>query len=231
MKPLRIHYLQHVDFEGPGCISKWATEKRHVLTSTKLYLAETFPNPDDIDWLIIMGGPMSANDSNTISWIDPEKKFITDVIKAGKTVIGICLGSQLIASVLGAKVYANTYKEIGWFPIHNLTDTSNLLFKDNNKFAVFHWHGETFDIPKGATLLASSEGCKNQAFLYNQKVLGLQFHFEVTEDSLPQMLTFGKEDIDGTKYTQTAEYILQQQHFITESNEQMYTILNHFEAL
>lgn len=231
MKPLRIHSLQHVAFEGPGCISQWTTQKGHTLTSTKLYLDEAFPNTDDIDWLIIMGGPMSANDGNTISWINSEKEFIANTIKAGKIVIGICLGSQLIASVLGAKVYANTHKEIGWFPIHNPTGSFNFLFKDNDPLPVFHWHGETFDLPEGAVLLASSEGCKNQVFLYNQKVLGLQFHFEVTEDSLQQMLTFGKEDIDGSEYTQTAEYILQQQQHITQSNRYMYAILNHFEAL
>lgn len=231
MKQLHIHYLQHVDFEGPGCIDQWANEKGHTLTSTQLYKGETFPDIQEIDWLIIMGGPMSANDDKKISWIIPEKQFIANAITAGKTVIGICLGSQLIASVLGAQVYANTHKEIGWFPIHNPDSTKNLLFENNKPFDVFHWHGETFDLPKGAALLASSEACKNQAFLYGNRVLGLQFHFEVTRDSLLQMLTFGKEDIDGSAYTQTAGTIAGRQTLISESNEHMYNILNHFESL
>lgn len=231
MRPLRIHYLQHVDFEGPGCISQWVTEKGHTLTSTKLYLDETFPDTDQIDWLIIMGGPMSANDSHTIGWIIPEKEFILSAIKAGKVVIGICLGAQLIASVLGAKVYGNLYKEIGWFPINIPNNLPNLLFKENNLLTAFHWHGETFELPEGAALLASSEACSNQAFLYNQKVLGLQFHFEVTYDSLQQMLTFGKEDIDGSKYTQPEATILKQKGFITDNNRHMYALLNHFETL
>lgn len=229
MKSLKIHYLQHVAFEGPGCIQDWALEKSHKLTSTKLYKGEDFPELADIDWLIIMGGPMSVNDTDSISWINPEKEFISSAIKADKTVIGICLGSQFIASVLGADVYANNHKEIGWFPVYSPENSTNLLFKDTGTYPVFHWHGETFGVPKGAVLLASSEGCKNQAFLYGGKVLGLQFHFEVTEESLQQMLTFGEEDIDGSLYTQEAAHILSQKKYIGESNRRMYSILNHFE--
>jgi len=231
MTPLKIHYLQHVDFESPGCIEQWAIEKGHKLSSTKLYLNESFPELAVIDWLIIMGGPMSANDSNAIRWINAEKEFISKAINAGKTVIGICLGAQLIASVLGAAVYANPHKEIGWFPVYSPDNATNLLFQEKNLPPVFHWHGETFDLPAEALLLASSEGCSNQAFLCGNKVLGLQFHFEVTLDTLQQMLTFGKEDIDGSRYTQPAEYILEQQSLIAESNRRMYTILNHFESL
>ena len=109
MKKLRIHYLQHVHFEGPGCIAQWVAEKGHQLTATRLYLNEDLPDIDAIDWLIIMGGPMSANDSNEISWISSEKEFIKKAIDAGKTAIGICLGSQLIASALGGTVLTEPY--------------------------------------------------------------------------------------------------------------------------
>lgn len=228
MKNLKIHYLQHVAFEGPGCISEWAVTGGHKLTSTKLYDNEPLPDINDIDWLIIMGGPMSVNDAATISWLNPEKEFISKCIQAGKTVIGICLGSQLIASVLGAAVYGNEHKEIGWFPIYKPGNTPNFLFDDNNVLHVFHWHGETFNLPEGATLLAGSEACKNQAFLYGDRVLGLQFHLEVTQNSLEQMITFGKEDIDGTKYTQPAGVILAQQDLVAQNNRHMYRILDYF---
>jgi len=231
MKSLRIHYLQHVSFEDPGCIKYWTLEKKHQLTATKLYKNETFPDLDAIDWLIIMGGPMSVNDSDIIDWINAEKEFIAKAINAGKTIIGICLGSQLIASVLGAEIYRNEHKEIGWFPIHIADNSSNLLFDNIGSYPVFHWHGETFDLPENATLLASSEACKNQAFLYGRNILGLQFHFEVTEDSLQQMITFGKEDIEGTTYTQEPEFISGQKELIKENNRRMYNILNHFESL
>lgn len=230
MKPLRIHYLQHVAFEGPGCIAQWAETKNHVITSTKLYCNESFPDLSQIDWLIILGGPMSVNDSEKYPWINTEKKFILNAINTGKTVIGICLGSQFIASVLGAGVYKNKEKEIGWFPINNTASADNFLFQDEKEYNVFHWHGETFDLPDNSILLASSEACINQAFLYGNTVLGLQFHFEVTDDSLAQMLTFGKEDIDGSPFTQQPDYIAAQKQLIVENNKRMYSILDYFEA-
>jgi len=230
MKPLRIHYLQHVAFEGPGCIAQWAETKNHVITSTKLYCNESFPDLSQIDWLIILGGPMSVNDSEKYPWINTEKKFILNAINTGKTVIGICLGSQFIASVLGAGVYKNKEKEIGWFPINNTASADNFLFHDEKEYNVFHWHGETFDLPDNSILLASSEACINQAFLYGNTVLGLQFHFEVTDDSLAQMLTFGKEDIDGSPFTQQPDYIAAQKQLIVENNKRMYSILDYFEA-
>ncbi|MDV6170257.1 type 1 glutamine amidotransferase [Flavobacterium sp. DG1-102-2] len=230
MKPLRIHYLQHAAFEGPGCIAQWAETKNHVLTSTKLYCNESFPDLSQIDWLIILGGPMGVNDSEKYPWINTEKKIILNAINTGKTVIGICLGSQFIASVLGAGVYKNKEKEIGWFPINNTASADNFLFHDEKEYNVFHWHGETFDLPDNSILLASSEACINQAFLYGNTVLGLQFHFEVTDDSLAQMLTFGKEDIDGSPFTQQPDYIAAQKQLIVENNERMYSILDYFEA-
>lgn len=229
MTKLRIHYLQHVHFEDPGCIAQWTTDRGHELTATKLYLNENFPDIDAIDWLIILGGPMSANDGDEISWINPEKEFIKKAIDAGKIVIGICLGSQLIASALGGTVYANTHKEIGWFPIVPHSNHPNVLFYEEMEYSVFHWHGETFSLPDGARLLASSEACTNQAFSYGKNVIGLQFHFEATAEALQQMITFDNGDIDGSHYTQTAEYILSQPELITQNNSRMFRILDHFE--
>jgi len=231
MKSLKIHYLQHVSFEGPGCVSEWALKNTHELTSTRLYNDEAFPAVDTIDWLIIMGGPMSANDEDTISWINREKEFIASAIQAGKTVMGICLGSQLIASVLGSEVYPNTHKEVGWFPIYSPDNTINLLFDEIVSKEVFHWHGETFSLPEGAQLLASSEACKNQAYLYGDRVLGLQFHLEITKESLAQMISFGKEELNGSKYTQPAEFIIDQDEFIAQNNAAMCNILSHLAKL
>lgn len=229
MKKLRIHYLQHVEFEDPGCIAHWVQSKGHQLSATKLYIDQSFPEIDSIDWLIIMGGPMSVNDAQTIEWINAEKEFVAKAIQAGKTVIGICLGSQFIASALGAKVYKNDHKEIGWLPIVSPEGTDNLLFNDELEFNVFHWHGETFDLPEEAQLLGSSIACRNQAFLYKENVLGLQFHFEVTEESLQQMLDFGVDDIDGTIFTQSADLILSRNDLIPANNKRMYRILDYFE--
>jgi GMP synthase-like glutamine amidotransferase len=222
MKNLKIHYFQHFPFEGPGSIKEWADVHRHILTSTKLYETMDIPAISEIDWLIIMGGPMSVQDEEQYPWLINEKQFIRKAIQAGKTVIGICLGSQLVAEVLGARVFKNAIKEIGWFDIE-LTSGSkeqSLLFFNSKNIKVFHWHGDTFDLPLYSTLLASSEGCINQAFIYNGNVLALQFHIESTPASLQQMIDNGRHELVAGRYVQTEEEILFNRH-LTESNRKM----------
>ena len=179
MKKLRIHYFQHVPFEGPGNIEEWCNKNSYTLSATRFYENGRLPDLKEIDWLIIVGGPMSANDDKKFLWLASEKEFIHQAIEAGKTVIGICLGAQLIAAILGAKVYRNEQKEIGWFPI-TLTDEAyeQKVFSGlKNTITVFHWHGDTFDIPEKAIHLASSHGCKNQGFLFQDKVSGIAVPF------------------------------------------------------
>lgn len=124
MAKLKIHFFQHVPSEGPGCIDFWAQAKGHTLNGTKFYQNDTVPNIDSIDWLIILGGPFNVNDADKYEWMKQEKMLIEQAIKKNKTVIGICLGAQLIASVLGAKVTTNEKKEIGWFDV-KLNETAN----------------------------------------------------------------------------------------------------------
>ena len=228
MKKLRIHYLQHVPFEGLGCIADWVSIKGHSLSATKFYENNQLPELSDFDWLIVMGGPMGVYDENKFGWLAGEKEFIRTAIQAGKTVIGICLGAQLIASSLGAKVYSNGKKEIGWYPILPTENglVVHLLGENLDPFHVFHWHGDTFDLPLGAHRLASSEACLNQAFLFNHKVLGLQFHFEVTEKSLHQMITFCGDELVIGRYVQSAEMILNNAKFVSEVNNRMFHLLD-----
>lgn len=225
MKTLRIHYLQHVPFEGPGCIADWASAKGHSLSATKFFENNQLPELSDFDWLIVMGGPMGVYDEEKYDWLNPEKEFIRQAIDAGKTVLGICLGSQFIASALGAKVYPNSEKEIGWFPIFPAPE-DQLLGESSDPFPVFHWHGDTFDLPSEAIRLASSEICSNQAFIYNNKVVGLQFHMEVTEESLRQMITFCGNELVNGRYIQSAETILNNAQFISELNRRMFRLLD-----
>lgn len=228
MKTLRIHYLQHVPFEGLGCIADWVSAKGHSLTSTKYFENNQLPELSYFDWLIVMGGPMGVYDEEKYDWLSGEKEFIRLAIQAGKTVIGICLGAQLIASSLGANIYPNGEKEIGWFPIfpteYELVD--KLLSESADPFPVFHWHGDTFDLPSGAFRLASSEACVNQAFIYNHKVVGLQFHFEVTEKSLRQMITFCGDELVNGRYIQSAEMMLNNIQFIGELNSRMFHLMD-----
>ena len=228
MKQLKIHYFQHASFEGLGNIKAWSLKNGHLLNSTKFYEDPGLPDLADIDWLIIMGGPMGVYDDKKYRWLTVEKQFIKQAIEAGKTVIGICLGAQLIADVLGAKVFANKYKEIGWYPIElSLAAGKNKLFEGiDTPMTVFHWHGDTFDLPQNALHLASSEACQNQAFLYRRKVLGLQFHLEMSELTLKQMLENGKSELIEGKYIQSGQEMLNQQKLFENNKQVLFKILD-----
>lgn len=225
-KKLNIHCLQHVSFEGLGCIENWIQDNGHLLTYTKLYDNPTFPDLNTIDALIIMGGPMSIHDEAEFSWLKTEKEFIKSAIEQHKKAIGICLGAQLISSVLGGSVYPNNQKEIGWFPVAVL-DTNTEILKDFPKsFPVFHWHGETFTIPENAIRLMESIACKNQAFLYQDNVLGLQFHLEVTDETMAAMALHGESELIENSFVQAYDKIVNNTVFIQENNQLMFMLLD-----
>lgn len=207
---MKIHYLQHVSFEGLGSIEGWAREHRHQLTATRFYLDEPLPVLYELDWLIIMGGPMGVNDEKIHPWLTKEKRFIEQAISEGKVIVGICLGAQLIAAVLGAEVYPCTEKEIGWFPVKQSSDAlqTDIGSYIPDKFDAFHWHGETFELPANAIHLARSSACEVQAFLYNQRVLGLQYHLETTRESAAELVrNCGDELVEGP-FIQSADELL-----------------------
>ena len=223
----RIHYLQHVPFEGLGYIEQWALQKGYKVTSTRFYENGDLPEMDRFDWLIIMGGPMGVYDDEKYSWLPSEKRFIKKAMDANKIVLGICLGSQLIADVLGAKVYPANKMEIGWFPIQTSSASKDHIFHilpDNQ--VVFHWHGDTFDCPEGATRLAETHVCKNQAFIYNDRVLGLQFHLEVTETSVKEMIEHGKHELIKGDHVQTEKEILQNGHYYAANQKILNQLLD-----
>ncbi|SHM94554.1 type 1 glutamine amidotransferase [Flavobacterium chilense] len=223
---LNIHCLQHVTFEGLGCMEEWILENNHNLTYTHLCHNETLPDPDKIDVLIVMGGEMSVHDEVDFPWLKAEKRFIKDVIDANKKVIGICLGAQLISNVLGGTVSKNKDKEIGWFPVEVTAPDLPILKNVPKKLNVFHWHGETFSIPENAIRLFQSEGCLNQGFLYKDHVLGLQFHFEVTPQSMHEMTMAGQNELTDAKYIQSLDTILQTTQFIEQNNRVMFGFLS-----
>jgi GMP synthase (glutamine-hydrolysing) len=228
---LNIHYFIHVPFEGIAYIKDWAEEKGHKLSATEFYKDKNLPGIDDFDWLIIMGGPMSVNEEEKYPWLNDEKKIIKEAIEFGKVVIGICLGAQLIADVLGAKVYKNRYKEIGWYPIH-LTQAAkqhSLFSSLPSELVVFHWHGETFDLPKGAIHIAESEGCRNQAFIFKEKVLGFQVHFEMTEQAIFDMTKEGNGELIPAKYVQSVEEIRKNSRYFSQANKCLKNILDSLE--
>jgi len=207
---MRIHYFQHVPFEGPAVVGQWVRSKGHTFTATKFFQDSILPDIRDIDLLVILGGPMGVYDEEIYPWLAGEKAFIHDAVENGKTVVGICLGAQFIADVLGAKVYRGPHREIDWFPIELTREavSTGIFGFLPERFTVFHWHGDTFDLPDGAVHLARSEGCENQAFLYNRRVLGLQFHLESTMESVRDIVRNCGHEIREDKYVQSGETML-----------------------
>jgi len=225
---MKIHYLQHVPFEGLAHIETWLQSKNMIPSRTALYQNEALPDQGDFECLIIMGGPMGVQDEKKYPWIKEEKIFIEQSIRNQKTVIGICLGAQLIADVLGARVYRNSFKEIGWFPVRKRKESKGTIMDAllQNEFHAFHWHGDTFDIPRGADHFAESEACPNQGFIYERHVVALQFHFESTKDSIEQLiLNCGHELNEKAAYIQDAGKIRKAFHYIPDCNRLMDRLL------
>ncbi len=205
---MRAHYFQHVPFEGLGSIEPWLNSNEYELTTTRFFESATLPDPEAIDLLVVMGGPMSVNDEDKFPWLALEKQFVREIIECGKSVLGICLGAQIIANAMGAKVFPNPVKEIGWFPVHAVASTDGSVFNFPPSEIVFHWHGETFDLPPGAIRIARSEGCENQAFQLGKRVIGLQFHLETTPESAREIVSNCREELVASRYVQTEEEIL-----------------------
>jgi GMP synthase-like glutamine amidotransferase len=199
---MNVHILQHVSFEGPGNIATWLESRRAKIGYTRLFEPHNLPALDSVEMIIILGGPMSVNDEDKLPWLIEEKQFIRDGVARGIPTLGICLGAQLIASAMGASVYRNPVKEIGWFPVRTVSAAPGTI-RLPEECVVFHWHGETFDLPSGAVHLAESDGCKNQAFQVEKNVIGLQFHLETTAESASALLENCRDDIVPGPYIQS----------------------------
>jgi len=199
---MRIHCLQHVDFENLGVIAFWCEDKDHHISYTRFFEDNfIFPAMETFEVLIIMGGPMGVDDVVRYPWLNEEKDFIHEAIKRDKRVLGICLGAQLIAAVLGAKVYRNVGKEIGWYPIFLSEHARRLqLYAENedSEMMVFHWHGDVFDLPEGAISLGHSAITICQGFTYGNTVVALQFHLELDEAGVETMYFYGKDELATT---------------------------------
>lgn len=194
---MRVHVLQHVAFEGLGCIEEWVQSRQATLSFTRFFSdhENSLPATELFDLLIVLGGPMSVNDQTEYPWLAQEKVFIQQAIAARKPVLGICLGAQLIAYSLGAPVYRNRLKEIGWFAVEAMPNLPEPAFAFPAQATVFHWHGETFDLPAGTIHLAKSAGCQHQAFQYQDYVIGLQFHLETTTDTAAQIVAHCADEL------------------------------------
>jgi len=225
---LRVHFLIHVNYEDPGAIISWCDKNGHRKSFTRFYEDVRLPELEDFDMLVIMGGPMSVNDEKEFTWLSKEKRLILNSIDTGKKVIGICLGAQLIAGVLGSKIEKNCYKEIGW---HNVYFTYRMIGKLPflpDALKTFHWHGDTFDLPVGAESLGFSAATLNQGFVYRDNVIALQFHPEMTEKMIRTLIDECNSELyEESIFIQSEKEISEGLNNIKENNEFLYKILDY----
>jgi GMP synthase (glutamine-hydrolysing) len=213
----KVHFFQHEQHEGPGNIQRWLTSgpgrERYALSRTLWYDGNEPPAADDVDLLVVMGGSMGVDDEDKFPWLIREKLFIEQAVKKGKRVLGVCLGAQLIACVLGGRVYRNRHREVGWFPVFS---TAEARQRDPyrsfpGKFTAFHWHGDTFEVPYGGFRTFYNECTANQGFQFGKRVVALQFHIESTDGQVREFVEAADPgDLKKERFVQSGRDIVSQ---------------------
>ena len=234
---MHIHFIIHEHFEAPGAYEIWGKSRGCSLSYTRVYQGD--PLPEELggtDLLIIMGGPQSpATTREECPWFDAqaEKALISRAIEAGKTVIGVCLGSQLIGEALGAAFCHSPEKEIGTFPVR-LTDAgkANPLFEDlGSVLNVGHWHNDMPGLTPQAKVLAYSEGCPRQIVQYGERVYGFQCHMELTPEVVELLIEHSQNDLrraDEFRFVETAEKL--RSHDYRKMNQVLFSFLDKLTA-
>jgi GMP synthase-like glutamine amidotransferase len=235
---MHVVCLQHIDYEGPEKIADWAAARGHTLEAV-IPLLECFPDPADIDLLVVLGGPMGAWDEASYPWLATEKRFIAEVIEAGRRVLGVCLGCQLVAEAIGGRSHPHTIREVGWFPVHLTTagryGRSLAVLPDT--FVAGLWHGDTYDLPAGVKSGAVTDSCDDQAFeSANGRVVGLQFHLEWTPEALVGLVErhrdwLAVEPGASGPTIATATELLTQLPALARGHGLLYDLLDRMEAL
>ena len=208
---MRVRTLQHVPFEGLAALEPALRAAGHEIATTRLFAGEPLPPVESFDWLVVLGGPMSVHDESVHGWLAPEKDLLRRAIEKERRVLGICLGAQLLAEVLGSSVRPNREREIGWFPVERVpgAEASPCGRALPSSALAFHWHGETFDLPRGALQIARSEACENQAFAWGDRVLALQFHLETTRAAAESLIEHCRDElVPGGRFVASPESML-----------------------
>ena len=231
---MHIHCLQHVSFENPGTILEWVYNNNHSISYTYFFEENpVLPTLDSFDALLILGGYMNVNEEEKFSWLKAEKTFIKEVIESNKKIFGICLGSQLLANILGAKVKKGIQKEIGFFPITFSSEAkNNAIFSHfQNQTTVFHWHGDTFEIPEKAIPIASSNAFENQGYMIENRILAFQFHIEMDENIIESLIENEPKELNKIgNYIQNAEMIRSNFKNLNQNKTDFFKTLDKFFA-
>lgn len=227
---MKIIALNHVPYERPGYIADWAADRQADFQEINVYEGNALPELNSFDCLVVMGGPMGVYDEAQYDWMPAEKAFLKAALQEGKKMLGICLGAQLLAEALGARVYPAKEKEIGWFPVQ-ATAPHPINHQWPNELMAFHWHGDTFDVPRGAKVLARSEATPNQAFMYQNRILGLQFHLEIQKPLIEALMDNNRHELQPAAYVQSAGEINRHIHLARRMHPHMHRLLDAFATM
>lgn len=228
---MRLHTIIHAPFEKLGTIETWSVKNHHSLTSTHTYRGEKLPAISEFDFLIIMGGPQSPLEIDQYPYLQNEIDLTKLAIANQKSVLGICLGAQIIGTALGAKTERSPNKEVGVFPITltNEADTDPIFKLFPKQFDVMHWHNDMPGLTNECVLLAKSEGCPRQAIRYGEKVYGLQCHMEMTPELVKGMIEHCAHDLTPSRYTQIPAEMLAAD--LSSMNLNLWKLLDYLTAI
>jgi GMP synthase (glutamine-hydrolysing) len=200
---MNVLIIKHIDIEGPGLIEYCLKQEKIPYQIVNLEAGPRLPKINDLSHIVILGGPMNVYEEDRYPFLRDEDLFIKEAIQRGKKILGICLGAQLMAKALGAKVFKAPMKEVGWYNV-SLTRVASHdpLFSNLPKtFSVFQWHEDTFEVPKAGKLIATSTSVIHQAFRYGENVYGLQFHLEVTEGMIQEWMETYEEECSNSEHS------------------------------
>jgi len=228
---MRILLLQHDPLDGPGALMEWTEDRGHEITFCLICLGEPLPSFESFDLLVSLGGPMGAYEEKKHPWLALEKQYLREAFAAGKKILGLCLGCQLLADALGGKAFRHTCKEFGWQPIEPLAPGLE-WFGSDTVFKAFQWHGDTYTLPPGAVQLARNAAAEQQAFLLESpgsgKVLGLQFHLEWTERMAREALAEPGVAPPPSPSVQTPKEILSDLTLFKTAKKRFFAMLDRF---
>lgn len=222
---MHIAILQHMHHEGPAALLRWTDARGHRAEILPLYASPSLPALERFDGLIVLGGGMSVHDDHLYPWLESERALIRAAMAAGRPVAGICLGAQQLARAVGARVFPNGEREVGFWPIRRMGDALPLPAT----LPVCHWHGDTFELPDGAELLAASQACHHQIFVTGDSLgLGLQCHLEATPEWVDACCTHDADYLIPGRWMQDASRLRAERVAYPRMHDTLFALLDAF---